>query len=138
MKKRTINIILMSTIGLLIIAICILIIQILGRPRYTATAEPQTTVITEIPHSEAVPVIQEPPSTEVSEDISEESSHLRGKTSSKVNIRELPSEDARVLETVEAGVEYNIIETLDSGWVMIQYQEDTEAYISSSYIIIIP
>lgn len=138
MKKQTINIILMSTIGLLIIAICILIIQIINRPRYTATNEPQTAVITEIPHNEAVPVIQEPPSSESKEDVSEEASGLRGKTSAKVNIRELPSEDARVIEIVEAGSEYNIIEILDSGWVMIQYQEDSAAYISSSYIILIP
>ena len=138
MKKQTINIILMSTIGLLIIAICILIIQILSRPRYTATNEPQTAVITEIPHSEAVPIIQETQSYEDKEDISVESSVLRGKTSTKVNIRELPSEDARVLEMVEAGSEYNIIEILDSGWVMIEYQEDLEAYISSSYVILIP
>ena len=138
MKKRTINIILMGTIGLLIIAICILIIQILSRPRYTATTESQTAVITEIPHSEAIPVLPEPPSVESTEDYVEESSLLRGKTSDKVNIRELPSEDARVLETVEAGSEYNIVEILDSGWVMIQYSEDKEAYISSSYVILIP
>ncbi|MBQ3164495.1 MAG: SH3 domain-containing protein [Lachnospiraceae bacterium] len=138
MKKRTINIILMSTIGLLIIAICILIIQILSRPRYTATNEPQTTIITEIPHSEAVPVLQEPQSDEVEEDLAETSSFSRGKTSTKVNIRELPSEDARVLETAEADSEYNIIEILDSGWVKIQYEENIEAYISSAYIIPIP
>ncbi|MBQ6788079.1 MAG: SH3 domain-containing protein [Lachnospiraceae bacterium] len=138
MKKRTINIILMSIIGLLIVAICVLIVQILNRPRYTASTEPQTTVITEIPHSEAVSNMQEsqPVKPEVNE--LEQSSISRGKTSTKVNIRELPSEDARVLETVEAGTEFDIIEILDSGWTMIQYQEDMEAYISSSYVIPIP
>lgn len=138
MKKRTINIILMSVIGLLIVAICVLIIQILNRPRYTATAEPQTTVITEISHSEAVSSIQESQSAEPDKELSEETSTLRGKASTKVNIRELPSEDARVLETVEAGTEFDIIEILDSGWTMIQYQEDMDAYISSSYVILIP
>lgn len=139
MKKQTINIILMSIIGLLVAAICVLIIQILNRPRYTAATEPQTTVIAEIPHSEAVPAIQETPSAEAEADIPEDSSPMRGKTSTKVNIRELPTEDARVLDTVEAGTEYDILDILeDSGWVMIQYQEDMEAYISSSYIILLP
>lgn len=138
MKKRTINIILMSIIGLLIVAICVLIVQILNRPRYTATSEPQTTVITEIPHSEAVSSIQESQPAEPKEEISEENSSLRGKASTKVNIRELPSEDARVLETIEAGTEFDIIEVLPSGWTMIQYQENMDAYISSSYVILIP
>lgn len=137
MKKRTINIILMSIIGLLIVAICVLVVQILNRPRYTAATEPQTTVITEIPHSEAVPTIQEAQHVE-EEEVIEESSTLRGKTSTKVNIRELPTEDARVLETVEAGIEFDILEILDSGWTKIQYTTDMEAYISSSYVILIP
>lgn len=138
MKKRTINIILMSIIGLLIVAICILIVQILNRPRYTAATEPQTAVITEIPHSEAVPAFQETQTAEQEEEVIEASTALRGKTSTKVNIRELPSEDARVLETVEAGFEFDILEILDSGWTKIQYQTDMEAYISSSYVILIP
>lgn len=138
MKKRTINIILMSIIGLLIVAICVLIVQILNRPRYTTATEPQNTVITEIPHSEAVPTIQETQTVEEEEEIIEASSSLRGKTSTRVNIRELPSEDARVLETVEAGSEFDILENLDSGWTKIQYSTDMEAYISSSYVIIIP
>lgn len=143
MKKRTINIILMSIIGMLIVTICILIVQILNRPRYTAISEPQTTVITEISHSEAVPVILETQpvqtvETHPEEIIPEESSTLRGKTSAKVNIRELPSQEARVLETVEAGTEYDILEILDSGWTKIQYTETIEAYISSSYVILIP
>ncbi len=138
MKKRTINIILMSIIGLLIVAICVLIVQILNRPRYTASTEPQTTVITEIPHSEAVSNIQESQTVEPEVNEPEHSSTLRGKTSTKVNIRELPSEDACVLETVEAETEFDIIEILDSGWTKIQYQENMEAYISSSYVILIP
>ena len=113
-------------------------IQILNRPRYTASTEPQIAVITEIPHSEAVPVVPKTQSAEPEEEVQEEVSSLRGKTSTKVNIRELPSQDARVLETVEAGTEYDIIEILDSGWVKIQYTEDIEAYISASYVILIP
>lgn len=138
MKKRTINIILMSIIFLLIVAICILIVQISNRPRYTAVADPQTTVITEIPHSEAVPVIPDTLAVQTEEELPEEPSVLRGKTSTKVNIRELPSQEARVLETVEAGTEYDILEILDSGWTKIQYTDTLEAYISSSYVILIP
>lgn len=136
MKKRTINRILIGIIALLIVAICILIVQILNRPRYTAVSEPQTAVIPEIAHSEAVPATQETQEAQ-EESMEDTSSILRGKTSTKVNIRELPSEDARVLETVEEGTEFNIIEILDSGWTKIQYMETLEAYISSSYVIIV-
>lgn len=134
MKKQTINRILIGIIVLLVIAICILTVQILNRPRYTVANETETATIIEIPQSEAIPATQE---TKSSETVSTEDTNLqRGKTSTKVNIRELPTEDARVLETVEAGFEFNIIEILDSGWTKIQYGE-MEAYISSSYVILI-
>lgn len=137
MKKRTINIILMSIIASLIVAICVLIVQILNRPRYTVATEPQTTVITEIPHSEAVPSTQKTLPVEKEAEMADEASNLRGKASTKVNIRELPTEEARVLETVEEGTEFDILEILDSGWTKIQYQDNIEAYVSSSYVILI-
>ncbi len=135
MKKRTINRILIGVIAFLIAAICILIVQIANRPRYTVANETETATIIEIPQSEALSNIQETQTSE--EDTVQESSLQRGKTSTKVNIRELPTEDARVLETVEAGTEFDILEILDSGWTKIQYGE-MEAYISSSYVILIP
>ena len=137
MKKRTINIILLGIIAFLVVAICILFIQILNRPRYTATNEPQTAVITEISYSEAISAPLETQPSEEKEAVMDESSLLRGKASTKVNIRELPSEDARVFETIEAGSEFTVLEILDTGWTKIQYAEGLEAYISSSYVILI-
>ncbi len=143
MKKQTINIILMSIIGILVVAICVLIVQIMNRPRYTVATESQTNVIEEIPYSEAISSLQNTPETEPTEPIEEpstDSSVMRGKTSGeKVNIRELPSADSRVLETLETpGTEFEILEILDSGWTKIRYLEDQEAYISSSFVILLP
>lgn len=134
MKKRTINRILLGIIAFLTVAICILIVQILNRPRYTANSEVETATITEITQSEAIPDIQETQTAEP--ETVANNTVLHGKTSTKVNIRELPSADSRVLETVEEGVEFDILEILDSGWTKIQYN-DQEAYISSSYVILI-
>lgn len=134
MKKRTINRVLICIIVFLIVTICVLIIQIANRPRYTAATETETTTIIEIPQSEAIPVTQGTQQTEEEAPNEDEDSLKRGKTSSKVNIRELPSEDARVLDTVEEGTEFDILEILNIGWIKIQYEEQ-EAYISSSYVI---
>ncbi len=138
MKKSTINRILISIIILLVVAIMILLICIVTRPRYTAEDEPQTAVITEIPASEAV--IDTSGTQTATGDEPEPATGdtvLRGKTSTRVNIRELPSADSRVLETVEAGAEYEILEIMESGWVKIQYTDSLEAYISSSYVILL-
>lgn len=136
MKKSTINRILIGIIAFLILTICVLIIQIINRPRYTADAEPQTATIVEIPISEAMPSTLEPESEESTVSDSAPTT-LRGKSSAKVNIRELPSEDARVLQTIEAETEFQVLEILDSGWVKIQYADITEAYISSSFVILL-
>ena len=61
---------------------------------------------------------------------------MRGKTSTRVNIRDAASEDAKVLATVEEGTTFEIVEILDSGWTHIIY-EDQDAYISSAYVIVI-
>mgnify|MGYP000396011713 FL=1 len=63
-------------------------------------------------------------------------SALRGKTSTKVNIRDAASDQAKVLTTVEEGYEFDIIEIQDNGWTKLKY-EDQDAYISSSYVIVI-
>ena len=64
------------------------------------------------------------------------SSTLRGKTSTKVNIRDAASDQAKVLATVEEGYEFDIVEIQDNGWTKLKY-EDQDAYISSSYVIVI-
>lgn len=116
-------------IAFLVAAICVLIIQILSRPRYTASSTPETATIAEISQSEAIPAM---PETQPAETQSQAS---HGKASTKVNIRELPSQDARVLHTIEEGTEFDIIEILDSGWAKVRYEEQ-EGYISSSYVIV--
>lgn len=120
-------------IAFLVAAICVLIIQILSRPRYTASSTPETATIAEISQSEAIPAMPETQPAETQEETQSQASH--GKASTKVNIRELPSQDARVLHTIEEGTEFDIIEILDSGWAKVRYEEQ-EGYISSSYVIV--
>lgn len=135
MKNRTINRILQGVIVILIIAICILSVQIIRRPHYINITEAETTVIeeavasttsvdTEIDTEDALSTAELPSST------------LRGKTSTKVNIRDAASDQAKVLATVEEGYEFDIVEIQDNGWTKLKY-EDQDAYISSSYVIVI-
>ena len=60
---------------------------------------------------------------------------MHGKTSTRVNIRDAASQDARVLNTVDEGTTFDILEILNNGWTKILY-EGVEAYISSDYVII--
>lgn len=59
-----------------------------------------------------------------------------GKTSTRVNIRNAASEDAKVLDTVDEGTTFDILEIMDNGWTKILYQ-DNEAYISSNFVIVL-
>lgn len=133
MKKSTINKLLLGVIAFLVVAICILTVQIVTRPRYLNTSEPETAVIAEASADSDTAAVE---NEDIEEETSSEAKMLRGKTSTKVNIRDAASEDAKVLETVEEGTEFDIIEIQDNGWTQIKY-EDGVAYISSSYIIII-
>jgi hypothetical protein len=144
MKKTTINHILMGIIVVLCISICFLIFCIAKRPRYIETADTESAVIAEIPESAGTAEPQsaadtdsvklpEPESTAQTEP---STAPMQGKTSTRVNIRDRASEDAKVLETVEEGTTFEIIEVLENGWTHILYQ-DMDAYISSAYVIII-
>ena len=138
MKKTTINNILMGVIAMLSDSICILIFCIVTRPRYVTVNEPETAVITEVPN---IPDTSQSPSTASSsgtpsatpEDTPNE---MHGKTSTKVNIRDAASDEAKVLDTVEAGTTFEILEILDSGWTRILYN-GSEAYISSDFVIVV-
>lgn len=139
MKKTTINAILISIITILSVSICFLIFCIVTRPRYVIVDEPETVMITEasnlsedsqqpenalsISDTATLPVAEPPAST------------MHGKTSTRVNIRDAASENAKVLNTVDGGTTFDIIEIQDNGWTKILY-EGSEAYISSSYVII--
>ena len=129
MKNRTINRILQGVIVLLIIAICFLSVQIIRRPHYINISENEATVI-----EEATAPITSADSLSAAEQ--QPTSALRGKTSTKVNIRDAASDQAKVLTTVEEGYEFDIIEIQDNGWTKLKY-EDQDAYISSSYVIVI-
>ncbi len=133
MKKKTINKILLGVIAFLVLAICILSAEIVRRPRYINISEPETTVIEEAALDASTTVVEE--SATVSS-ATETVTALRGKTSTKVNIRDAANADAKVLATVEAGYEFDIIEIQDNGWTKLKY-EDQDAYISSSYVIVI-
>lgn len=134
----------MGIIVVLCISICFLIFCIAKRPRYIETSEPESAIIAEMPEnlnttakSTASTGLPELPDTNASatEDTSL-AAHMQGKTSTRVNIRDRATEDAKVLETVDEGTTFEIIEVLDNGWTHIFY-EGADAYISSAYVIII-
>lgn len=145
MKKTTISNILMGIIVVLCISICFLIFCIVRRPRYIETAESESAIITEGAddfnltgavtttnnNTPQLPDVDIPTTPE--EDTS--AVQMRGKTSTRVNIRNAPTEDGKVIETVDAGTEFDIVEVLDIGWTHITYN-DEDAYISSAYVII--
>ena len=132
MKKKTINKILLGVIAFLVFAICILNVEIARRPRYINISEPETTVIEEAALDTSTDSEESATVTSTQETVTA----LRGKTSTKVNIRDAANADAKVLTTVEAGYEFDIVEIRDNGWTKIKY-EDQDAYISSSYVIVI-
>lgn len=145
MKKTTISNILMGIIVVLCISICFLIFCIIRRPRYIETADSESAIITESPNNFDLtgtvtttnndapqsPDVNSPTTPE--EDTS--AAQMRGKTSTRVNIRNAPTEDGKVLETVDTGTEFDIVEVLDIGWTHIIYNGE-DAYISSAYVII--
>ena len=138
MKKTTINNILMGVIALLSVSICILIFCIVTRPRYVTVNEPETAVITEVPN---IPDASQSPSTASSSGTASSTpddtpKEMHGKTSTKVNIRDAASDEAKVLDTVEAGTTFEILEILDNGWTRILYN-GSEAYISSDFVIVV-
>lgn len=133
MKKNTINKILLGVIAFLVFAICILSVEIARRPRYINISEPETTVIEEAALDNTTADSEEAAAVTSTQ---ETVTALRGKTSTKVNIRDAANADAKVLTTVDAGFEFDIVEIQDNGWTKIKY-EDQDAYISSSYVIVI-
>jgi hypothetical protein len=141
-KKTTINAILMGIIVLLSISICLLLFAIVTRPRYssTALATPEPAVITEASEENILSGENNSPdqqATALSDDLgSAIESSLKGKASSKVNIRDNASTDAKVLGTFEAGDTFDIIEIQNNGWTKIIY-DGSEAYVSSDYVILV-
>ena len=133
MKNRTINRILQGVIVLLIIAICFLSVQIIRRPHYINISENEATVIEEATAPITSADIEDTVGDSLSAAEQQPTSALRGKTSTKVNIRDAASDQAKVLEE---GYEFDIIEIQDNGWTKLKY-EDQDAYISSSYVIVI-
>lgn len=141
MKKSTINKILFCIIGLLSVTICVLLYKIATRPRYVNPEETTAAVITELtpemqiitsPATEAE-LSQEELSSEATTDNDDT---MHGKTSTRVNIRDNPSDQAKVLETVEEGYEFTILEIRSDGWTRIDYQGQ-DGYISSMYVILV-
>lgn len=138
MKKNTINTILLSIIAILSISICFLIFCIATRPRYVIVNEPETAMIVEADNL-SEDLIQPETISAMNDTIPVETETavgtMHGKTSTRVNIRDAASQDARVLHTVNEGTTFDILEILNNGWTKIFY-EGVEAYISSDYVII--
>lgn len=139
MKKSTINAILIAIITIMSVSICFLIFCIMTRPRYVIIDETEPVMITEASSLLAEDIQELNDLTAFNDQIpvDEEStaSTMHGKTSTRVNIRDAASENARVLATVDEGTAFDIIEIQDNGWTKILY-ENTEAYISSKYVIL--
>lgn len=140
MKKKTINMILIAVIVLMSVSICFLIFCIATRPRYVTVTEPESVVITE---AEAVAEEAAAPDAISADSGADESATepvpdetMHGKTSTRVNIRNAASVDAKVLDTVDGGTTFDILEIQDNGWTKILYN-DEEAYISSDYVIVV-
>ena len=110
--------------------------QIIRRPHYINISENEATVIEEATAPITSADIEDTVGDSLSAAEQQPTSALRGKTSTKVNIRDAASDQAKVLTTVEEGYEFDIIEIQDNGWTKLKY-EDQDAYISSSYVIVI-
>lgn len=144
MNKKTINTILMSIIVLMSISICFLIFCITTRPRYVIVNEPEPAMITEASNlsedlqrsGDAVPASDTSESAPPVEEESSAAASMHGKTSTRVNIRDGASQDAKVLKTVDEGTTFDILEIQDNGWTKIIY-EGAEAYVSSNYVIVL-
>ncbi|MDE5698750.1 MAG: SH3 domain-containing protein [Lachnospiraceae bacterium] len=140
MKKTTINAILIAIITIMSVSICFLIFCIMTRPRYVIINEPETAaMITEVSDLSEEPQQQSTPpasNNDIETPVPEPpAGTMHGKTSTRVNIRDAASENAKVLSTVDEGTTFDIIEILDNGWTKILY-EGSEAYISSNFVII--
>lgn len=138
MKKTTINAILMGIIVLLSISICLLLFAIITRPRYsTVSATPEAAVITEASEdsiisgetSQQTAALNDESGTDVG-------STQKGKASTKVNVRNYASTDAKVIGHLEEGDTFDIIEVQSDGWTKILY-DGSEAYVSSDYVILV-
>ena len=137
MKKDTINRILICTIAFLVVVICILLALIASRPKYINTNEVEkSNSVQEIPAIESNTLADWEISSQTGDIPADTPQVIYGKTSTKVNLRERDNADSRVLKTVEAGYEFEIIEVQNNGWTKIK-DGDTEAYISSLYVIIL-
>ena len=144
MNKTIINRILIGVIALMSLSICVLVVCILTRPRYVNTAEENATVIIEVPPDSGISIasanetsgVSTPTETQTEDALQETNISKQGKTSTRVNIRNAPTEDVKVLDTVEEGTTFEIVEILDNGWTHVIYDEQ-DAYISSAYVIII-
>lgn len=123
------------------VSICFLIFCIVTRPRYVIVNEPETAAMI----TEAANLSEDTQQSEglisnnnIGTSSGEEqpaSTVQHGKTSTRVNIRDAASDQAKVLDTVDEGTTFDILEIQDNGWTKILY-EGTEAYISSNFVII--
>jgi uncharacterized protein YgiM (DUF1202 family) len=128
----------MGIIVLLSISICLLLFAIITRPRYsTVSATPEAAVITEASEdsiisgetSQQTAALNDESGTDVG-------STQKGKASTKVNVRNYASTDAKVIGHLEEGDTFDIIEVQSDGWTKILY-DGSEAYVSSDYVILV-
>lgn len=137
MKKTTINTILLCIIAILSVSICFLIFCIVTRPRYVTVNESAGTEVVNIMEEPQLAVLPDSANdtAPAGEADTPSPDTMHGKTSTRVNIRDAASADAKVLDTVEEGTTFDIIEIQDNGWTKILY-DGSEAYISSNFVII--
>lgn len=127
MKSSTINKIMLGTIAVLFVICIVLVLKIKTRPRMAAIED-------------AAAALGMEQTEEVQENVTQDETVNAEKekkqvvvTTSRVNVRDIDSEDGKVLTTVEAGAEFDFVEVLGNGWTKIIY-EGQEAYIISECI----
>jgi uncharacterized protein YraI len=131
----------MGIIVLLSISICLLLFAIVTRPRYsTVSATPEPAVITEA-SEESIMAGDTGGSANQAATLSDESGNAldstqKGKASTRVNVRNYASTDAKVVGHLEEGDTFDIVEIQTDGWTKIIF-EGSEAYVSSDYVIIL-
>lgn len=126
-KSSTLNKIMMTAIAALLVICVVLCIKIRNRPRIAMIEDAAAALgIEQTEEIEQEIMTQENQEAEVPK-------KQIAVTTSRVNVRNIDSEDGKVLTTVEAGAEFDFVEVLGSGWTKVIY-EGQEAYIISECV----
>lgn len=128
MKKSTLNAIMQGVIVVLVIAIAVVSVKLILRPKEEAdiqltdsSVEPEVSEVEELPEPEKEVVIED--RVRIIND--------------NINVRSGPGTDYERLGSAYTGYDFEFVEQLDEGWTKIMYDGNV-AYVFSEYVEIIP